>query len=319
MTLPAEPSGSGPFSAPGAGQGWGGPAPTTVAPGARPKRPSPLGYWLGALILAGGGIAAMIWMTTTIFGVFGAVENYPRVPVPGEATISLDPGTYKVFAEYPGATTDFGIPLGVGAVDVTGPRGEVVAVESPQMHETYSWNGREGRAVAEFTAATGGDYDVKVSTSSTGTSRFTQATVGKGIDASVAGKIVGAIAAGAVAALIGVVLIVVTVVRRSRWKRAYASPPGYPSSYSTPGPGGPYGAGGYGQPGFGPPPAYGHPGPSQPPAGQPPAGQPPGPAWPPPEAPVPPPVTHPPGWGSAPGVPRPPAPGDPPRDGPDLP
>ena len=63
----------------------------------------------------------MVWMFSAVFGVFGAVEHYPRVPVPGESTMTLAPGTYKIFAEYPGAATDFGIPVGMGAIEVTGP------------------------------------------------------------------------------------------------------------------------------------------------------------------------------------------------------
>ena len=144
--------------------------------------------------------------------------------------------------------------------------------------------------------------------------------MGKGIDSSVAGQILGAIGVGAGGVLIGVVVIVVTVVRRSRWKRQ-SGPPGFTGGYGPPGyPPGPYGASGYGQPGYGrratvrrrP---YGArrattgPGPASRAKGAcrgtaRPMGRLP-PPWEPPPEPSPP--LHPPGWGSAPGVspPRP--------------
>ena len=228
------------------------------------KRPSAAGYWIGALILAAGGIGGMVWMFSAIFGVFGAVEHYPRLPVPGEATMSLKAGTYKLFAEYPGAGTDFGIPLGVGAIEVTGPDGEPLVVRSPQFHETYSWNGHEGRSVGEFVAPTTGSYHVKAAQATTGSSGSVQLTVGKGIDSSIAGQILGAIGVAAVGVLIGALIIIVTAVRRSRWKRQ-SGPPGF-VGYGPPGgyPPGPYGPPGYGQPGYGPPGGY-PPGPYGPP------------------------------------------------------
>ncbi len=321
MTFPTEPTGAAPFGAPGPGAAGPATAPGPVA--GTTKRPSAAGYWIGALILAAGGIGGMVWMVIAILGVFGAVENYPRVPVPGESTMSLKAGTYKVFVEYPGAGIDFGIPVGVGAVDVTGPQNQNVPVTSPNFRETYSWNGREGRSIGEFVAATSGSYHVSVAQSATGSSRFVQVTVGKGIDLSIAGQILGAVGVGAVGVLIGLILIIVTAVRRSRWKKqsgpppfaGYGSAPGYPS---TPygGQGG-YGPPGYGPPGYGPPgygaPGYGAPGygapqpPPQPSWGTPPVPGPP-PAGPtstttPPALPAdPPPPAHPPGWGSAPGV-----------------
>jgi len=295
MTLPGEPTVEAPFGAPGGGVGGGGPGagPIAVPTG---KRPSALGYWIGALIMAAGAIGGMIWMATAIVGVFGAVENYPTVSVPGESSMSLAAGTYKIFVEYPGAGVDFGVPVGVGAVTVTGPQGQRISINASNFRETYSWNGREGRAIGEFVAPTSGSYLVSVEQSSTGSPRYARVTVGKGIDSSVAGQILGAIGVAAVGVVLGLVLIIVTAVRRSRWKKqsgpppfsGYGPTPAYPAPYgSAPG----YGAPGYGQPGSGSPQPL----------------QPQQPGWGTPPDPGPTPPAHPPGWGSAPGATPPPA------------
>ena len=325
MTLPGEPTTGAPFGAPGWGAATSGPGPGPVAVPSG-KRPSAVGYWIGALILAAGAIGGMIWMATAIVGVFGAVEHYPTVSVPGESSMSLKAGTYKIFVEYPGAGVDFGVPVGVGAVTVTGPQGQRIPINASNFRETYSWNGREGRSIGEFVAPTSGSYLVSVEQSATGSPQYARVTVGKGIDSSVAGQILGAIGVAAVGVVLGLVFIIVTAVRRSRWKKqsgpppfsGYGPTPGYPTPYgSQPGSGAPgyggqpgyaqpgYGQPGYGAPGYGPP-GYGAPQPS-PPQPQPGWGTPPD-----PHPPAPPTPAHPPGWGSAPGVTPPPAP-EPPR------
>ncbi|UDY37751.1 hypothetical protein [Dermatobacter hominis] len=126
----------------------------------------------------------------------------------------------------------------------------------------------------------------------------------------------GTVAVCSLLFLLGLVLLIVGLVQRSRarrpptgpyggWPPQWGPPSGYgpPPGYGQPGYGPPpgYGSPGYGQPGYGPPPGYGQPG----------YGPPPGYGQPAPPAPVPPaPPT---------GAPPTGAPPAPPGDGPDLP
>jgi hypothetical protein len=293
MTFPSEPAGPTP-----SGAGW--PAAPVVPRG---RRPSAGGYWVGALILAVGGIGALIWMFTAIFSVFGAAQHYPRFSIPGERTMSLTPGTYKVFVEYVGASNTFSSPPTIGTISVTDPGGSSVMVLDSPYSDSYNWQGLEGRSVAEFRAPTAGSYVVAVAPLPSGTPRSLQVAVGKGLDNSVAGQVVGAVLLGGAAFVIGLILIIVTAIRRGRWKRQNTRPPTYPG-------GPPYGAPPYGAPPYPAAPYPAAPYPAAPYPGTQPAPPVAGDSWPPqpaeplrptqPAEPLRP--THPPGWGSAPGA-----------------
>jgi len=326
----------------------GGPAPAGVGPsapvGAAPasdgKRPSAIGYWIGGVIILVGAVAAVIWFVSGVSDLFAAVDDYPRFSVPGQTTVSLDAASYKVFAEYPGANTDVNGVFRVGDVTVTDSTNRTIPVRSSFTEETYSWNGHEGRAIAEFTAPTAGRYTVAAALPPTRTSTSVRVAVGRGLQPSAIFPLFGAAGLGALALLAGIVLIVITGVRRGRAKRrsapvaAFAGPPGaygHPGPTGAPGPwgqppswGGPGPPAGYGTPTYPPyqpqptyppsPSSSGQPGPGYPPyvpaPGSPPPPGPGAPVSPPPQAPETPPVV-PPGWGTPPGQPGPGSPSEP--------
>jgi hypothetical protein len=257
VTLPAAPS-SGPFSH------WNPEStPTGTGPGAveAVKGPSAAGYWIGAAIGAVGVIASVTWFVMTVVGVAGAADAYPRFTVPGSRTVQLDAVTYKVFVEYPGANLDFSQAPLVGGLSVSDEQGRAVPMSNAVINETYSWNGRDGRAIGQFTPPRSGRYTVSANSARETSTRVVDVAIGRGLDISVVGPILGSMALGGVAVLIALVLIIVTLVRRSRWKRAqrppisfggYGVPPGA-MAYGAPGPGYPGGLpAGLGD-GFGPP------------------------------------------------------------------
>ncbi|MGZ4711152.1 MAG: hypothetical protein ACXWBN_20610 [Acidimicrobiales bacterium] len=297
MALPPEPTMSSPF---GAAPTPGGPQLGPSGPAANVKRPSAAGYWIAGLIIVVGAVAALIWFVSGISNLFSAVDTYPRFTVPGQITSPLSAVRYKVFAEYPGATTDVNGVFRIGDVTVTDSVGRTIPVSSSYSEETYSWNGHEGRSIAEFTPPTAGNYTIAATLPATRSASTVRVAIGRGLQPSAIVPLFAAAGLGGMAVLIGIVLIVVTAVRRGRAKRranpapAFAAHAGYPGGYpgAYPGahvgaypPGPPPGAPGpYGQ--WGPPPSA----PWGPPPGQP--GQPPAwgaPAPPPPGPPMPPP------------------------------
>lgn len=198
------------------------------------------------------------------------IDAMDRFTVPGEAVVTFDqPGEYVVYAEGDGLA-----PIGrVGAASVTvestTPDSRPLILRSVGIDETYDFGGHAGRAALEFTVDEPGDYRVTVGQVP---ASVTGVAVGPPIDLFAAiGSIFVVIfvpfAVGGVFVLAGVIVLVVTGVRRTsstRRVRMAANPPaawgggpapGYPSA--APGYGYPPGvAPGWGAPtGWGPPPA----------------------------------------------------------------
>ena len=222
VTLPSQPS-----------HGIARPAVGAEAVG--PGRPSAIGYWIGGAVIVVGVIAAVIWFAVAIGGIVGAVSDYPRFSAPGSRDVTLDPGTYKVFVEYPGASSAAFSQVLDPTVTVANLQGRRIIV-LPDSSETYSWNGHEGHSIGRFTVSEAGIYTVRASDPSgesnlTPSYRSMQVAVGKGLTASALAPIFGAVAVGGLSVLIGLVLIIVTGVRRTRWKRSQT--PGPPRGYGA--------------------------------------------------------------------------------------
>lgn len=76
----------------------------------------------------------------------------------GSITIS-EPGTYRIFLEYPGANDALTTSPG-GFVTITGPSGPVPVLPDSST-QSYGLNGREGRQLGKFEADVAGTYDVR--------------------------------------------------------------------------------------------------------------------------------------------------------------
>jgi hypothetical protein len=257
------------------------PAPGTGAAG---KQPSTAGYWIAAAVFVLGTVGAVVWFVVSIVNAVNLPNDYDRIPVPGERTVRLEEGEWVLYHEYRGATTGFAPDP---EVVVTGPDGDEVPVRPITYEETYEIGGREGRAFGRFDAEVTGSYTIEVFGEPGG--RGQQVAVGRFFDLSSVAGIVGSIIVGALAFLVALTVLIITLVRRSRWKKLSGPPAATPPPY-----GGAPAAAPYGAP-VAPPPAPG-------------AGTPPAPGWGPPGSP---PVPPPPAPGSGPpaSVPPPPAPG----------
>lgn len=244
------------------------PGPPVPSPSLTPRydaavRPSKWWY-LGAAMVAMVGIAAAIGLFVRgIMGVYDDVNEFQRVSVPGEGTVSIDdPGGHTVYLEFAGAnesTTARAPPVDVA---ITDPDGGPVGIVRYESNVTYETDEHEGIAVYSFDTARAGTYRVTADSTSPG---VTVVAIGEGLGDDLIRSIVAAFAAGIIGALVAGAIATVTAVGRSRARRMLPAEPGWTGSYvgpPYPGSSGPYDEGGiYRQPVPPPPP------PPPPPAG----------------------------------------------------
>lgn len=264
------------------------PAPRVPVSETGGKKVSPAGYWIAGAIFLVGGIAALVWFVVVIVGAINAPNDFARVRVPGQMRVELGTGEWYLYHEAPGIQDSRG-SFPAPNVVVTDPAGDKVLIRSSGTSYNYETTDHEGESIGSFEARTAGVYTVEVSgTAAPGRS----VAVGRSLFSGAVPGILGSIGLGAVAFLVALVLLIVTLVRRGKAKRARALATGYP--------GGSAGLGGYPAPGY---PNPGYPNPSYP-----------APAYPAPAYPAPAPSTPPPP--SAPPAPQappaPPAPQTPP-------
>jgi hypothetical protein len=236
----------------------------------------------GALLMVLGAILVVVGIVGTVSAAAKFVSDLGAVATtPATITRDLNAGTtYAVYVEATGGTGTNGDPftsdVSASDITVTGPDGSNVTVnDMGSSTQTVDNNGSTFGALVTFTAPTSGQYKIDVAGSG-----------GKVLvapDVLAIGKsfaLAAFIPVGILVGLLGLVLLIVGLVRRSSSKRALAQP-----GYAT-GPGYAGGAG-YAGPGYvasAPTAAPVQPvAPTQPPAA-------PGATLPPPSAPLPPPV-----------------------------
>ena len=238
--------------------------PPPPAVGAGEVRP-PVWWFVvaGGLALAGIAGAVALWVTG-VMRLTDRVDDFSRIGVPGSGEVTIDdPGGYSIYHEYAGAYSDrYESPPGV---TVTDPAGNDVDLRPYTSSVTYDFGGHEGEGIYTFDVEQTGTYHVETTGNSTST-----VAVGRGIGRGLVSSIVGGFVIGAIGVIGGIVLAIVTGVRRGRSRRMInAARWGQMGPLGPPGPGAP---GGWGAPpGAGwnqgwnqPPPGWGQPGPPQP-------------------------------------------------------
>lgn len=260
---------------PGPQPSFGGfPAPTPSSPGdpAGTHKPRGKALIISGSVLVGVAVIAGIIAIVALVGIVTKPGGYHRVAAGDQRTVHLDAGKWVVY--YESAAEHESSTLGRAAappVRITGPDGQRVNLGYYLTDTTYDIGDRHGVAIYTFSTDHGGDYTVEVGSSSTPGSGV---AIGHSLLSGVVGWALLIVAAGLLFVL-GLVLLIVGLVIRSRSKRDMAR---Y-GSYG--GPSVPYGPPGGG---FGAPPGYA-------PAGGgwgPPTAPPPPPAPPPPAPPPPP-------------------------------
>lgn len=268
-----------------------------ASPVAEQKLPGKVGIWIGSLLIVGGIVLGIVLVVAGARSLFDGFDELQRIPINAGGTVTIEEaGEQSVYAEraegrggvsFNSSTSSLFRP----DIDilVTGPDGQDVTFRYAGGSETYTYDGREGVLIGAFDADQPGDYRIRTILPD-GVVPYTDLAVGEGMVLDGVLGILGGVFGGGIVVVIGLVILIISLVRRSGAKRrrtqaigpygpggpygggpagGWAAPPGYapqPGAY-PPAPG--YGPGS-GAPGWAPPPV-----PPAPPANE-------GQSWPPP-------------------------------------
>jgi hypothetical protein len=178
-------------------------------------RPSAIWYAIGALIIIGGMVGAIVG---AVHDVSGLESKFTRFAVPGSVDLRIaQPGPYVLYYEHR-SVVDGEIFQTPAVTDikctVTSRGGESVAINPTVFTTSYAFGGREGTALAEFSVPTAGTYVITCAYPSGKGTRIALA-----IAPSVGGEALASLFKWAALALgslgLGLVVLIVTVVRRA--------------------------------------------------------------------------------------------------------
>lgn len=205
------------------------------------RKPGKVGFWIGGVLIVLALVAGIGGVALGVTRVTDAIDGYQRASLRDGGTLQLEAGAYNVFLESPGIDDDPLSSFGTSDVQIVNSEGRAVPIGSAgSVSLTYSYGGHDGRRIGKVTIDQAGTYRVQASPTGFGSQSV---AVGKG-DPTGGLVLVGlGIAAGFVLGIAGVIVLIVSGVRRSRANR---TPTGYPGA---PGPG--WGAppgGGWGAP-----------------------------------------------------------------------
>jgi len=179
---------------------------------------SKAGYWIGGGLMVVAVLGAILWAYGAARNVIGVVDDFQHVPVPGRSAVDLEARKYVIYVEGPNAD---GVVPPV-AISVTDARTERrVALRDYGGELTYSFD-TSGSAYATITPPRAGRYDVRVRAGTVGEGSGFQLAIGESIGGKIVGGLVGTFAIGGVFGIAGLVLLIVTGVRRSN-RRARAA------------------------------------------------------------------------------------------------
>lgn len=279
------------------------PTPAAASPTTE-KLPGLIGIWIGIALIVIGTVAGVVLVVRGASTLLDNVEDLQRVPISGGTIEINEPDEQSVYLERQSFTNETGFSTGTGTfapvvtVLVSDPSGMDVFVEPRSSSETYSWNGREGVLVASFDATEVGTYTVQI-VRADDLGAYDTIAVGRALDFGGLAGILGGVFGGGLIVVIGIVVIIISAVRRGKAKRRalaarYGQGPGPGAAWGGGTPAGPGWApppvpapGGYGAPSpvWTPPPPPGPSGGSWTPPAPPTAAPPAGPGWVPPPAP----------------------------------
>ena len=197
------------YTSPPTGGGAANVAPTSVPPAK--IRPGRVWYWVALAVL----LAGVAWAVVASIVLFGRVDSFPRVPNPGQGTISLThSGGYVIYYEGPGASNG-NVPAGNIRVIPESAGAAVKSITAFSGSMTYQIGSREGTAVAHLQIAAPGSFLVRATSS--GAPPGSHLAIGSNISGGIVAIVLPALVL-ALAAVGGA--IVVAVVRHTRIKRA---------------------------------------------------------------------------------------------------
>ncbi len=192
--------------------------------------PSKKGYWVGGAIIVLAGIGAIVWFAVGLMSFSDKIEDFQRVPVNGEGEVTLDEaGGYVIYYEGPGAS-DGDTPSGQAEL-TPASGGESVALDDYDESLTYDIGDHSGVAVLTADIERPGSYVLASESEGSG-----ELAIGRSVAGTLVVTVVGAMALGGLGLVAGVVILIVTAVRRKggRPRNAPWIPP--PPGSTTPPP-----------------------------------------------------------------------------------
>ncbi len=215
------------------------------------KRKGGIALWVGiALVVLGiaGGIFGLVSGFTNLQH---RVDELQRVSLAQGGTLRLtESGTYKVFVERPYSGSSSAPNIAIRT-----PEGQPVPLQFDSVSETYDVGGRHGRKVGKFYAPAPGRYELSVPEASN--NGLGQIAVGRRSPLGALVAMVVGLVAGGAAVVVGIILIIIGAVRRSRSKQPPIGGQSGGATWAPPAMGTP-GASGWNQPanpgGWAPPP-----------------------------------------------------------------
>lgn len=205
-----------------------------VAPVTAPKPKGAVLLWLGGLMIVGGITLGLLLVIGGIRSISDRVDGLQRVPVSSGGSIEIDdPGTYRVFLERAersdGVDNDSPAYLPFPLVQVRSPSGDLAPLQPDPVSETYNLGSHHGRKIGRFRADQPGRYQLQVQETA-GSSRQGQLAVGRRGPTGAIATILGGVFGGGAMVVIGIILLIVGGVMRSRSRRV--PPGGYPGGVS---------------------------------------------------------------------------------------
>jgi hypothetical protein len=171
------------------------------------RRPSHAWYWVAAAVVLLGVAAGVAWGTVATLHTHQQAQDLPRTGLPGRLEVATTAGTSTIiFFEGEGKPS----PAELG-LTVTGPNGSQVPVRPYDLRMDYEIGGWTGTPVASFSAPDTGTYVVAAQK----TSGAGEIAAGANFVRAQALNIVGALALISASIALGLVMVVVTIVRRS--------------------------------------------------------------------------------------------------------
>lgn len=195
-------------------------------------RPSRLGYWLAALLLAGA-VVGIGFAVAGFFALDRQVSGFQRVPVPGASEVTFEErGDYVLYLEGPGVS-DEGSTASAQVLLEPADGGSPVPIRDYRASLNYTLGGHEGTSAGTFTIDQPGRY--LLSTEAGDGTAVENVAVGRSIGLGILRPVL--LLLGSVLGLIpaAIVLGIVTGVRRHRARRAHTPMPNsQPGTTSAP-------------------------------------------------------------------------------------
>jgi hypothetical protein len=186
---------------------------------------SKAGYWIGGGLIVFAVVVAVLWAVIAGAHLVSTIDDFQRVTIPGTKTVQL--GAHKVVLYVEGPAADQRIPP-VRVLVTDARTGTPLPIRTYGGSLTYSFH-RTGAAQATVAPTHAGAYRVRTSSDTTGY----EMAIGDSIASKLVATIAGAFVLGGLFGIAGIVMLVVTGVRRSR-RRTPPRDPAWPMPPQSP-------------------------------------------------------------------------------------